>query len=161
MLPLIYQHLVDRCLSPRVIQWTVKKCKTLGQFCESLYISHVYQSCKWNSFICHWLDISQFPDWQCRGVCTTWIPVETPQPTTLILDTSNMLNIPWLSWPHWYHARVMILKMPLVCQGCMRTFSPMSVLTLWHQHNHWWWWVCHHPLAGNDGLGDTEFADSW
>ena len=38
MLPLIHQHIVDRCLSPRAIQWTIKKCKTLGQFCESLYL---------------------------------------------------------------------------------------------------------------------------
>ena len=38
MLPLIHQHSVDKCLSPRAIQWTIKKCKTLGQFYESLYI---------------------------------------------------------------------------------------------------------------------------
>ena len=37
MLSLIHQHFVDRCLSPRNIQWPIKKCKTLGQFCESLY----------------------------------------------------------------------------------------------------------------------------
>ena len=38
MLPLIHQHFVDGCLSPRIIQWTIKQCKTLGQFCESLYV---------------------------------------------------------------------------------------------------------------------------
>ena len=41
MLPVIYQYFVDRCLSPRVIQWTVKKYKTLGQFCESLYLAGI------------------------------------------------------------------------------------------------------------------------
>ena len=46
MLPLIHQQFVDRCLSPRIIQWTITKCKTLGQFCESLYLS----SCNVSTF---------------------------------------------------------------------------------------------------------------
>ena len=47
MRPLIHQHFVDRCLSPRGIQWTVKKCKTLGQFCESLYKQELLGDDNW------------------------------------------------------------------------------------------------------------------
>jgi hypothetical protein len=41
MLSLVHQYIVYICFGSKVIQQTLEKCKTLTQFCESLYMDNI------------------------------------------------------------------------------------------------------------------------
>ena len=98
MLPLIRQHVVDRHFSSRGIQWTIKKYKTLGQFCESLYFfvfllrDHIGHGHRHNQ-------ISTTHD--NRGYLTAHLmsplPTQAPPPENQCMSPFQMYT-PWGPW---------------------------------------------------------------